>query len=186
MPKSADPPVQHRLAAPTGQPSEIDDVRRVVAAFVAVGADESVQRVITAVHRLSRRLTRWYDHQLADLQINAGEWSVLEQLARSPDDTPLTPSQLAQVANVAPSSMTHRLDRMVERGLISRTADPGNRTRVLVALTDDGYGLYAQAIRDANLVESDVLASLSEAQVHALAELLETVLTGLDEAALEA
>ena len=133
-----------------------------VAAFVAVGADESVQRVITAVHRLSRRLTRWYDHQLADLQINAGEWSVLEQLARSPDDAPLTPSQLAQVANVAPSSMTHRLDRMVERGLISRAADPDNRTRVLVALTDAGYSLYAQAIRDANLVESDVLASLSQ------------------------
>jgi DNA-binding MarR family transcriptional regulator len=82
--------------------------------------------------------------------------------------------------------MTHRLDRMVERGLISRAADPGNRTRVLVALTDAGYSLYAQAIRDANLVESDVLASLSEAQVHALAELLETVITGLDEAALEA
>ena len=31
-----------------------------------------------------------------------------------------------------------------------------------------------------------MLASLSEAQVHALAELLETVITGLDEAALEA
>ena len=171
---------------PPAQSTEIDDVRRMVAAFVAVGADESVQRVITAVHRLSRRLNRWYDHQLADLHINAGEWSVLEQLARSPGDAPLTPSLLAQVANVAPSSMTHRLDRMVERGLISRTADLNNRTRVLVALTDAGYSLYAQAIRDANLVESDVLASLSQTQVEALAELLETVITGLDEAALEA
>ena len=45
--------------------------------------------------------------------------------------------------------MTHRLDRMVERGLISRAADPDNRTRVLVRLTDAGYGLYAQAIREA-------------------------------------
>ena len=70
--------------------------------------------------------------------------------------------------------------------MFGRTADPDNRTRVLVTLTDAGYSLYAQAIRDANLVESDVLASLSEAQVHALAELLETVITGLDEAALEA
>ena len=56
----------------------------------------------------------------------------------------------------------------------------------LVRLTDAGYSLYAQAIRDANLVESDVLASLSRSQVEALAELLETVITGLDEAALEA
>ena len=39
--------------------SEIDEVRAEVAAYVAAGADESVQRVITAVHRLSRRLNRW-------------------------------------------------------------------------------------------------------------------------------
>ncbi len=171
---------------PAEQPSEIDEVRRVVASFVAAGADESVQRVITAVHRLSRRLTRWYDRQLAALQSSSGEWSVLERLARSAGEAPLTPSQLAQAANVAPSSMTHRLDRMVERGLISRTADPDNRRRVLVALTDAGYGLYAQAIRDANLVESDLLASLSEPEIDALAELLEKVISGLDAAALEA
>ena len=147
-----------RDAAP---PTEIDEVRQTVAAFVAAGADESVQRVIAAVHRLSRRLNRWYDHQLADLDSTSGEWTVLDQLVRSPGGAPLTPSQLAEAAHVAPSSMTHRLDRMAERGLISRAADPDNRTRVLVRLTDDGYGLYAQAIREANLVEADLLATLA-------------------------
>ena len=60
--------------------------------------------MITAVHRLSRRLTRWYDRQLAALQSSSGEWSVLEQLARSADEAPLTPSQLAQ----APTWLRHR------------------------------------------------------------------------------
>ena len=105
--------------------SEIQEVRQVVAAFVAAGADESVQRVITAVHRLSRRLNRWYDRQFAALGITTGEWTVLERLARSPDEAPLTPGELAEAANVAPSSMTHRLDRMVERGLIERVGRPG-------------------------------------------------------------
>ena len=153
-----------------------------VAAFVAAGADESVQRVITAVHRLSRRLNQWYDRQLADLGVTAGEWTVLEQLARSPGEAPLTPSQLAEAANVAPSSMTHRLDRMVERGLIARSADPENRVRVRVRLTDSGYGLYAQAIREADLVEADLLAGLTAKQVQTLAELLERVIAGLDNA----
>ena len=130
-----------------------------MAAYVAAGADESVQRVITAVHRLSRRLNQWYDRQLADLGVTSGEWSVLAELARSGHDAPLTPTQLAAAANVAPSSMTHRLDRMVERGLISREPDPNNRTRVLVELTDAGYQLYVAAIRDADLVEADVLHS---------------------------
>ena len=162
--------------------SEIQEVRQEVAAFVAAGADESVQRVITAVHRLSRRLNRWYDRQLADRHITAGEWRVLEQLARSPAEAPMTPSQLAEAANVAPSSMTHRLDRMVERGLIARSADPENRVRVRVRLTDAGYGLYAQAIREADLVEADLLAGLTPRQVQTLAELLERVIAGLDDA----
>jgi DNA-binding MarR family transcriptional regulator len=165
-----------------GHLSEIQEVRQQVAAFVAAGADESVQRVITAVHRLSRRLNRWYDRQLADLGVTAGEWTVLEQLARSPGEAPLTPSQLAEAANVAPSSMTHRLDRMVERGLIARSVDPENRVRVRVRLTDAGYGLYAQAIREADLVEADLLAGLTPRQVQTLADLLERVIAGLDDA----
>jgi DNA-binding MarR family transcriptional regulator len=165
-----------------GHLSEIQEVRQQVAAFVAAGADESVQRVITAVHRLSRRLNRWYDRQLADLDVTAGEWTVLEQLARSPGEAPLTPSQLAEAANVAPSSMTHRLDRMVERGLIARSVDPENRVRVRVRLTDAGYGLYAQAIREADLVEADLLAGLTPKQVETLAGLLERVIAGLDNA----
>ena len=161
--------------------SDIEAIRSDVAAYVAAGADESVQRVITAVHRLSRRLNRWYDVQLSTLGLSSGEWSVLSQLARSGHDTPLTPSLLAAASNVAPSSMTHRLDQMVSRGLIVRDADPDNRTRVLVRLTDEGYGLYAKAIRDADLIETDVLASLEDAQVDQLGDLLEQVIASLDD-----
>ena len=57
--------------------TEIQEVRQVVAAYVAAGADESVQRVITAVHRLSRRLNRWYDRQLAGLGARAWGWTAM-------------------------------------------------------------------------------------------------------------
>lgn len=166
----------------TRQRSDLEDLRALVAAYVEAGADESVQRVTTAVHRLSRRLNQWYDSQLVDLGVTSGEWAVLGEIARSGHDAPLTPTQLATAANVAPSSMTHRLDRMVDRGWIIRQPDPTNRTRVLVELTNAGYQLYVAAIRDANLVEGDVLHSLSPTQVEQLAGLLETVIAGLDDA----
>lgn len=166
----------------TRQRSDLEELRNQVAAYVAAGADESVQRVTSSVHRLSRRLNQWYDRQLADLGVTSGEWSVLAELARSGHDAPLTPTQLAVAANVAPSSMTHRLDRMADRGLVIRQPDPNNRTRVLVELTNVGYQLYAAAIRDANLVEGDVLHSLSPTQVNQLADLLENVISGLDDA----
>lgn len=158
-----------------------EEYRADVAAYVAAGGEESVQRVITAVHGLGRRLNQWYDRQLADLDLSAGEWAVLSLLARADAQSAMTPSQLADAAGVAASSMTHRLDRMGERGLIARSPDPENRTRVLITLTDDGWQTFKAAIQESNLVESDVLRTLTPAQRDELASLLEIVIAGLDD-----
>jgi len=167
-----------KRAAPTAH----DEYRADVAAYVAAGGDESVQRVITAVHGLARKLDQWYARQLADLDLSAGEWAVLSRLARSNEDEALTPSQLAEATSVAPSSMTHRLDRMAQRDLIARAADPDNRTRVLITLTDEGWATFKAAVRESDMVESDVLGPLSQRQRENLASLLEVLIAGLDEA----
>jgi DNA-binding MarR family transcriptional regulator len=159
------------------------EYRADVAAYVAAGGDESVQRVITAVHGLARKLDQWYTRQLADLDLSAGEWAVLSQLARSNGDETLTPSQLAEASSVAPSSMTHRLDRMAQRNLIARAADPDNRTRVLITLTDEGWQTFKAAVRESDMVESDVLGPLPRHQRDDLAALLELLIKGLDEPA---
>jgi DNA-binding MarR family transcriptional regulator len=151
-----------------------------VRAYVAAGGDESVQRVITAVYGLTRKLDKWYGRQLADLDLSHGEWAVLAHLAKA-GDSPVTPTQLADVANVAASSMTHRLDRMAERGWVRREPDPANRTRVLVTLDTAGWELFTAAVREANVVESDTLAGLTKAQRETLASLLEIVIGSLDD-----
>ncbi|MDX6319990.1 MAG: hypothetical protein QOD35_3390 [Nocardioidaceae bacterium] len=161
--------------------SEAERLREDVALFVAAGATESVQRVITAVHGLSRRLNQWYDRQLADLDLTAGDWAVMSKLVRDGGDVGLSPSVLADAANVAPSSMTHRLDRLAKRRLLTRDTDPDNRVRVRVRLSDDGWQLFQTAIRESNLVESDVLSCLSKQDRVRLAELLEMAIKGLDD-----
>ena len=82
---------------------------------------------------------------------------------------------------MAPSSMTHRLDRMAQRDLIARAADPDNRTRVLITLTDEGWATFKAAVRESDMVESDVLGPLSRGQREDLASLLEVLIAGLDE-----
>jgi DNA-binding MarR family transcriptional regulator len=157
------------------------EYRADVAAYVAAGGEESVQRVITAVHGLARKLDQWYTRQLADLDLSAGEWAVLSQLARSKEGEALTPTQLAEVSCVAPSSMTHRLDRMAQRNLVARATDPDNRTRVLITLTDEGWQTFTAATRESDMVESDVLGPLSLDQREQLASLLELLIAGLDQ-----
>lgn len=162
-------------------PTAQDKYRADVAAYVAAGGDESVQRVITAVHGLAQKLDQWYARQLADLDLSPGEWAVLSRLARSSEDEALTPSQLAEATSVAPSSMTHRLDRMTQRDLVARATDPDNRTRVLITLTDEGWATFKAAVRESDMVESDVLGPLSKGQREDLASLLELLISGLDE-----
>ncbi|MEJ6906693.1 hypothetical protein, partial [Bradyrhizobium japonicum] len=96
LPDEADEVVEPAEVVPTSL-GEVADLRRQVAAYVAAGADESVQRVISAVHRVSRRLNQWYDQQLADLDVSGGEWTVLSEIARAARNR-LTPTQLASLA----------------------------------------------------------------------------------------
>ena len=160
-------------------PSAPELHRQAVAAYVAAGGEESVQRVITAVASLSKKLDQWYARQLADLGLASGEWAVIAALAKAGE--PLTPSQLADQTNVAPSSMTHRLDKLAERGLVERAPDTENRTRIYVALTEDGWQLFSLAIRGSDVVESDVLQDLSDDERGELARLLEVVIARLDD-----
>ncbi|MFC7488758.1 MarR family winged helix-turn-helix transcriptional regulator [Knoellia sp. CPCC 206453] len=165
---------------PKRQRSAAQQHRDAVAAYVAAGGEESVQRVITAVYGVTKKLDQWYARQLADLDLTQGEWAVVAALAKAGEEC-LTPSQLAELTSVAPSSMTHRLDKMSERGYVQRRPDTDNRTRTLVSLTPVGWQVFTQSVRESDVVESDVLGGLSAAERGELARLLEGVIAHLDD-----
>src|SRR6478735_4489807 len=99
-----------------------------VSTYVAAGGEESVQRVITAVYAVTKKLDQWYVRQFADLDLTQGEWSVLAALARA-GDTCLTPSQLADLSNVAPPSGSPTSSRAPPSGACptrSGTSWPGS------------------------------------------------------------
>ena len=160
--------------------TEAERYRADVATYVAAGGEETVQRVVTAIHGLHKRLGRWYDRQLVDLGLSQGEWAVLSRLATCPEGSAMTPTQLADASGIAPSSMTHRLDRMTSRGLVSRATDPANRTRVRVTMTQAGWEMFSAAIQESDVVEGDVLSALTPQERQQLAALLEQVVVGLD------
>jgi DNA-binding MarR family transcriptional regulator len=163
-----------RPAATT--PADRAEYESAVAGFTAAGADETVQRVVTALSRLHKQLDGFYREQLADLELHRGDWGVLQALALQGPAGCLTPSRLADQIGVSPSTMTHRLDLLTERGLIERAVDETNRTRSKVKLTSAGRMLFERAVLDADLVESAVLKPLSAGEQRSLAGLLEKLL----------
>jgi DNA-binding MarR family transcriptional regulator len=178
-PPAAVPSAQPEKRAKTSKRTPYGEYERAVAVYTAAGGQETVQRVVTAISRVSRGLDLFYRQQVTDLGVSHGEWTVLSALALEGRGGSLMPSKLADVSGVSPSTMTHRLDRMSERGLISRTADPANRARSRVQLAPDGWEVFRRAILDADVVEAKILAPLSAAERRQLAVLLERVVAGL-------
>jgi DNA-binding MarR family transcriptional regulator len=58
-----------------------------------------------------------------------------------------TPTDLARRLRVTTASVTELLDRLEQRGWISREPHPHDRRRILVTLTDAGHGLTCDTYR---------------------------------------
>lgn len=165
-------------SSPRVPPPDRAEYESAVAGYTAAGADETVQRVVTALSRVHKHLDGFYRDQLHNLELHRGDWGVLQALALQGPAGCLTPSRLADQIGVSPSTMTHRLDLLADRGLVERTVDESNRTRSKVRLTRSGRALFQRAILDADVVESAILAPLSSSEQRKLAELLEKLLAG--------
>lgn len=86
--------------------------------------DPQVEKIVSALSRLNRRMNVAYGRQTAALGISNAEWEVLKALVLSGAPYRLGPSDLAKRLGLTPAAMTHRIDRMVTEGW-----SPGSATR---------------------------------------------------------
>ncbi|MFE0644909.1 MarR family winged helix-turn-helix transcriptional regulator [Streptomyces sp. NPDC058877] len=134
--------------------------------------DPQVEKVVSALGRLNRRMNVAYGRQLADLGISNAEWEVLKTLVLSGEPYRLGPGELAKRLGLTPAAMTHRIDRMAGEGLVTRDRDENNRVRVIVELTDEGRSKWLEAMRMATAFEEELLQDLSSEERGALGEAL--------------
>ncbi|GAA3301505.1 hypothetical protein GCM10020295_44950 [Streptomyces cinereospinus] len=78
--------------------------------------------------------------------------------------------------------MTHRIDRMVGEGLVTRERDENNRVRVIVELTSEGREKWLAAMRLASVFEEDLLQDLSPDERTTLGEVLTRLLRRVEHA----
>jgi DNA-binding MarR family transcriptional regulator len=92
----------------------------------------------------------------------------------------MSPGALINQTLVTSGTMTNRIDRLAERDLVRREADPHDRRGVLVVLTVDGRKTVDEALTDLLRHEQDLLAGLSARQREALAGTLRDLITPFD------
>jgi MarR family transcriptional regulator for hemolysin len=108
---------------------------------------------------VARMLRTFADQRARQFGISRAQWGVLVRLDRSEG---LKQTELAEILDLQPITLTRLLDRLAKNGLIERRADPNDRRANRLYLTPAARPLIAK------------LADLGP-------DMMETVLDGLDD-----
>jgi DNA-binding MarR family transcriptional regulator len=159
-----------------------DEVDELVAAWRVQRPDLDVAplQVLSRVSRLARHLDIARRGAFAGHGLEAWEFDVLSALRRAGPPFQLTPGALLRATLVTSGTMTNRIDRLAEAGLVRREPDPRDRRGVLVTLSEQGQAVVDAALTDLLDREQALLAGLGEEQRQELADLLRTLLAPFD------
>lgn len=160
-----------------------DEVDRIVAAWRRERPDLLLEplTVFSRVTRLSRHLDRTRRSAFARHHLETWEFDVLSALRRAGTPYQLSPGALLTQTLVTSGTMTNRIDRLEERGLVERHRSTDDRRGVLVRLTAEGRERVDGAMSDLLDVEASVLAALGPDERPQLAALLRTVVGQFDD-----
>ncbi|PTY37868.1 MarR family transcriptional regulator [Saccharospirillum sp. MSK14-1] len=141
--------------------------------------DTSPMGVIGRLARLERRLSSSLSKHFAEHGLQSHEFDILATLRRSGAPYRLTAGQLTDAAMVTSGAITNRIDRLVDKGWVTRETDPNNRRSVRITLSKAGLDKVDRVLERHAAREAELLAGLSEPQQAELAHLLRTLLVSL-------
>ena len=124
------------------------------------------------VMRMARAQRRRFREALAPWDLSPHHARALRVVSER-DDMRLT--DLAEALHIAPRSATEVAAGLLERGLVERTPDPGDRRAVILRVTDEGRRIRAEieAARTADAAE--LFGRLSPGDRAELARLLRSL-----------
>jgi DNA-binding MarR family transcriptional regulator len=159
-----------------------DEVDDLVTSWRAERPDLDVEplQVLSRVSRLARHLDRARRAAFAAHRLETWEFDVLSELRRQGPPYQLSPGALLRATLVTSGTMTNRIDRLAEAGLVRRHPDPRDKRGVLVTLTTRGRSVADAALAELLQRERKLLTGLSSAQRRELAGLLRVLLAPFD------
>lgn len=153
---------------------EHDEVDRIVESWKRERPDLDFTplQVLSRVGRLARHLDRARRTAFTASGLESWEFDVLSALRRAGEPYQLSPKALLQQTLVSSGTMTNRIDRLVERGLVTRRTDPNDGRGIRVSMTPEGETRVDGAISQLLVAEGELLEKLTPSDQEGLASLL--------------
>lgn len=139
---------------------------------------------LAVVYRLTRIAAVWsveIERLLAGFGLTPTDFAVLANLRRAGAPYQLNQRRIMEALRLTSGTVSLRIDKMAERGLVSRATDPANARASVVTLTDAGARLFDRVAPEHLANETRLLAALPEAQRETLADLLRVVLLDIEQ-----
>ncbi|WP_328537095.1 MarR family winged helix-turn-helix transcriptional regulator [Streptomyces sp. NBC_00344] len=136
--------------------------------------DPDIEGAVTRMQKLTLHLRRVREQSLVEFELDRPEFETLHKLAGR--DGTATPSELAADLDLAPASVTGRLDVLERRGYVRRTQSSTDRRRVDVELTPAGREMWLGAMDVLGNEESRLLGILDSGERRHLSDLLRRIM----------
>jgi DNA-binding MarR family transcriptional regulator len=142
--------------------------------------DGEVEGAVTRMQAITKHLKSGTHASFSGGEDTVEDYFTLHALFIQPYPEEATPAQLADSCGVTRAAMTSRLDRLVERGHVSREADPVDRRRIIIRPTRSGRELWEAALESGMAREKEALSALSRSELKQLNTLLRKVVRHLE------
>jgi DNA-binding MarR family transcriptional regulator len=160
--------------------SPTDSVDRVVAGWreTRPGLEVSPIEVIARLQRLRGYMDQELETTFAEFGLRGPSFSVLADLTRLGGRA--SQRALMDELGLTSGTVSVRVDRLIEAGLVVREPDPDDARGAQVSLTDAGRELFERCAPEHLANEQRLLAALSEEERAQLAELLRRLLISFE------
>ena len=133
---------------------------------------QGTDHVWLVMMKAMRALTRYAAAGIEETGLGLSDFGVLEALQHK---GPLPVNTIGPIVDLTAGSISTAVDRLVEKGLVSRVESAEDRRVRIVALTPRGKDLIAEAFRKHSLQMKRVFSDLSPEELRGLEAALKRV-----------
>jgi DNA-binding MarR family transcriptional regulator len=124
----------------------------------------------------SRLIRTYIDMRARSIGTTRAQWSLLSRAARQPG---LTQSELAEILEIQPISLTRLVDRLADQGLVVREPHPTDRRANCVFITENGLLAMEAFSPLAQEITEEIFHGVDAADLAAFNTVIEAIKTNV-------